>query len=136
MEEKTVPWWRRALNFALGGIRSGFGLFSRHAKDKATEEPENFAGQEENPDKEAELTQDSPKLEVIMEAANEAEAASTPILAPEIEAVAEPVDALAASGAADVSTAAIESIAAAVEPIAESAPELAATPESANEPDN
>jgi segregation and condensation protein A len=32
MPEKTVPWWRRALNFALDGIRSGFGLFSRPAK--------------------------------------------------------------------------------------------------------
>ena len=29
MAEKTIPWWRRALNYALGGIRSGFGLFSR-----------------------------------------------------------------------------------------------------------
>jgi segregation and condensation protein A len=32
MAEKTVPWWRRALEFALGGIRSGFGLFQRGAK--------------------------------------------------------------------------------------------------------
>jgi segregation and condensation protein A len=32
MAEKTVPWWRRALQFALGGIRSGFGLFQRGAK--------------------------------------------------------------------------------------------------------
>jgi segregation and condensation protein A len=30
--EKTVPWWRKALQFALGGIRSGFGLFQRGAK--------------------------------------------------------------------------------------------------------
>jgi segregation and condensation protein A len=32
MIEKPVPWWRKALNFALGGIRSGFGLFGKTAK--------------------------------------------------------------------------------------------------------
>ncbi len=32
MEEKSVPWWRKALHFALDGIRSGFGLFARPAK--------------------------------------------------------------------------------------------------------
>src|ERR1039458_370740 len=31
MLEKTLPWWRKALNYALGGIRSGFGLFPRPA---------------------------------------------------------------------------------------------------------
>jgi len=29
MAEKTIPWWRRALNFAMGGIRSGIGLIFR-----------------------------------------------------------------------------------------------------------
>jgi segregation and condensation protein A len=37
MEEKNVPWWRRALSFALDGIRSGFGLFSRPQNHKAAE---------------------------------------------------------------------------------------------------
>jgi segregation and condensation protein A len=32
MAEKTVPWWRRAIQFALGGIRTGFGLFQRGAR--------------------------------------------------------------------------------------------------------
>jgi len=32
MPEKTIPWWRKALSYALDGIRSGFGLFSRPAK--------------------------------------------------------------------------------------------------------
>ena len=32
MAEKTVPWWCKALNYALEGIRSGFGLFPRPAK--------------------------------------------------------------------------------------------------------
>jgi segregation and condensation protein A len=29
MAEKTIPWWRKALEFALGGLRSGFGFFAR-----------------------------------------------------------------------------------------------------------
>ena len=32
MAERTVPWWRRALNYALEGIRTGFGFFSRTVK--------------------------------------------------------------------------------------------------------
>ena len=45
MVEKTVPWWRRALQFALGGIRSGFGLFQRGAKpgEMKDSEPEGRA---------------------------------------------------------------------------------------------
>jgi segregation and condensation protein A len=31
MIEKPVPWWRKALNYALSGIRSGFGLFPKPA---------------------------------------------------------------------------------------------------------
>jgi segregation and condensation protein A len=44
MAEKTVPWWRRALRFALGGIRSGFGLFQRGAKPSEGEAGENARG--------------------------------------------------------------------------------------------
>jgi segregation and condensation protein A len=29
-----IPWWRRVLDFALGGIRNGFGLFSRNGNAK------------------------------------------------------------------------------------------------------
>jgi segregation and condensation protein A len=32
MAEKTIPWWRKALEFALGGLRSGFGFFARPAQ--------------------------------------------------------------------------------------------------------
>ena len=32
MEKERLPWWRKALDFALGGIRSGFGLFRRNGK--------------------------------------------------------------------------------------------------------
>jgi hypothetical protein len=37
MEAKKVPWWRRALDYALGGIRTGFGLFSRPAQPDPVE---------------------------------------------------------------------------------------------------
>jgi segregation and condensation protein A len=32
VEKERLPWWRWALDFALGGIRSGFGLFRRNGK--------------------------------------------------------------------------------------------------------
>ena len=47
MAEKTVPWWRRALNFALDGIRAGFGLFSRQAKLEPPQEPPSTENLEE-----------------------------------------------------------------------------------------
>jgi segregation and condensation protein A len=34
VEKEKLPWWRWALEFALGGIRSGFGLFRRNGKDE------------------------------------------------------------------------------------------------------
>jgi segregation and condensation protein A len=87
MEERSAPWWRRALSYALDGIRSGFGLFLRSAKSKAAIEPEIASGNEDDPDKEAELTSHSPKPEPITEAETEAEA----VLAPEASvATAEP----------------------------------------------
>ncbi|HEV2485129.1 MAG TPA: segregation/condensation protein A [Terracidiphilus sp.] len=73
MEDKTVPWWRKALSYALDGIRSGFGLFSRTAKNNAAIEPEIVAGNQENPE-EAELTRHSPTQEPILEAVPKAEA--------------------------------------------------------------
>ena len=39
MAEKTVPWWRKALSFAFGGIRTGFGLLARLAKAEPAGEP-------------------------------------------------------------------------------------------------
>src|ERR1035438_1458302 len=115
MEERSVPWWRRALSYALDGIRSGFGLFSRSAKSKAAIEPEIAAGNEENPDKEAELTSHSPKPEPIADAETEAEA----VLVPE------------ASVATVEAEMAVVDIDAAVDPIAEPVPNSAASPEPA-----
>ena len=37
MIEKPVPWWRRALNYALSGLRSGFGLFSKPPRPASPE---------------------------------------------------------------------------------------------------
>ena len=89
MEEKTLPWWRKALSYALGGLRSGFGLFSRSAKDKPDaknkpdlNEPEIASAQQKIPEEEADLNQNSPELEPIVEAVdavNEAVAAPLPV---------------------------------------------------------
>ena len=73
MEEERLPWWRRALRFALGGIRSGFGLFSRSPKTGAANDPEIVAGQKEDSEEEAELIEDSPKLEPIAEPVHESQ---------------------------------------------------------------
>ena len=63
MEVKQVPWWRKALNFALTGIRTGFGLFGKATKEEAVQP--DASGDIEEIDKdnreEAELTEKSPK---------------------------------------------------------------------------
>ncbi len=56
MAEQTVPWWRKALNYALGGIRSGFGFFPRPAKPEAAPEPEPIVSREEPQEEETVLT--------------------------------------------------------------------------------
>jgi segregation and condensation protein A len=61
MEGKRVPWWRKALNVALSGIRTGFGLFSRTPKLIDELEPEIIAGNKETRE-ETELTGHSPEL--------------------------------------------------------------------------
>src|ERR1035437_906162 len=38
MAEKTIPWWRKALQIALSGLRSGFGLFPRPARPEPAPE--------------------------------------------------------------------------------------------------
>ncbi len=78
MEEKTVPWWRRALSYALDGIRSGFGLFSRSPKNNAVDVPEKVAEQKLNPEEESELTRHSPTIEPIVEIANQTEPLHVP----------------------------------------------------------
>jgi len=64
MLEKKVPWWRKALNFALGGFRSGFGLFSRPPKLEPVKEPIISRSFKENPEEETALTDQSPQFEI------------------------------------------------------------------------
>ena len=80
MEEKKLPWWRKALSFALDGIRSGFGLFSRSAKHDSQDEPESPSAQQETPD-ETELTSRALELEPVAAVANEAELAAVAVAA-------------------------------------------------------
>ncbi len=93
MEEQKLPWWRRALSYALGGIRSGFGLFSRPQKDDASDYPETVVhpeivgGHGEDPGDNAELKEYSPP---VTETLNEVGVLGVPEIAaapaPEIEA--------------------------------------------------
>jgi segregation and condensation protein A len=62
--EKTIPWWRKALNFALGGIRSGFGLFQRPARLETVAVPMFSGGYKEKPEEERTLTKAFPKIEM------------------------------------------------------------------------
>jgi hypothetical protein len=70
--EKTMPWWRRALRFALGGIRSGFGLFARPARLEPDAVPVAVPtisdSLEENVEEERALTKPFTKIEVAEEA--------------------------------------------------------------------
>jgi segregation and condensation protein A len=70
--EKTMPWWRRALRFALGGIRSGFGLFARPARLEPDAVPVAVPtisdSLEENVEEERALTKPFSKIEVAEEA--------------------------------------------------------------------
>jgi segregation and condensation protein A len=86
MAEKTVPWWRKALNFALGGIRTGFGLLARLAKPEAAAEPGIAEGPAENPEEEASLIEDFPNSET---AATETIATVVPAVDAEAASVSE-----------------------------------------------
>ena len=90
MEEKNVPWWRRALSFALGGIRSGFGLFSRPQNHKASVPSETVAGLAETPEEKAGLSKQSPVLALLAADTQEAEPAAPVEVATE-ELLADPV---------------------------------------------
>jgi segregation and condensation protein A len=96
MPEKTIPWWRKALNFALGGIRSGIGLLFRPAKPENLEEFELYAGLEENLEEETVLNHSLVNPEIVP-----ADAVAVAEAAPPVETVAiaeaERVDAVAAT---------------------------------------
>ena len=95
MEEK-VPWWRWALEFALGGIRSGFGLFRRNGRGEVGSDTsaEAFAAEpekervelsaESNAEPESSLEPENRQSEVESSAEDPAEAEIQ-----EIESIAE-----------------------------------------------
>src|ERR1039458_7434798 len=114
MQAKIVPWWRRALEFALGGIRTGFGLFSRHAQpepaapltensliDKPEESLEVETVLTEQPNPKNLSTATEPVVAPTPAAEPIAKAAAAPIPAPELVTefpVAEGLDAVDAVG--------------------------------------
>jgi segregation and condensation protein A len=68
MVERAIPWWRKALEFALGGIRSGFGLFPRSEKLEPVPQPI-FSGHSiENRREDRVLTQPSRKVKTAVAA--------------------------------------------------------------------
>ncbi len=91
MAAPAVPWWRRALSFALDGLRSGFGLFARSAKaDGSGDEGNAELGNTERLPETLEAGREEPEL---MEAAAQPDAAGEPeIVAAEIAAAEPPVE--------------------------------------------
>jgi len=53
MVDKTIPWWRKAFNYALGEIRSGFGLFPLPSKSVPYEKGNSLDRPEESLQEEA-----------------------------------------------------------------------------------
>ena len=108
MPDKTIPWWRKALNYAIKAIRSGFGLFSRQATETPLEEeqapPAPPDAKQETKEAEVALNNETPNPETTPAHAAEIaeEVAEAPALelsapgteppqaAPETEPVAEP----------------------------------------------
>jgi segregation and condensation protein A len=62
MTEKTIPWWRKALEFALGGLRSGFGFFLRPETTEPVTVPKISDSFRNYPEEEPVLTEPSPKI--------------------------------------------------------------------------
>ena len=92
MPEKTIPWWRKALHFALSGIRSGFGLFPR------TAQPEAAAATEIDESVEEMRIEEAASPVVVVEAesvAAEPEPEPMAMPEPEIEVAVEPVEPVA-----------------------------------------
>ena len=83
MEDKQVPWWRRALTFTLCGIRSAFGWLARPQTSKDLPEPPSAVEEgrkveveiytPEDREEETELTENFPEPQDIAVADREAE---------------------------------------------------------------
>ena len=134
MQAKIVPWWRRAFEFALGGIRSGFGLFSRHAQPAPVEpvEENSFLDRpKESLEVKTVLTNQTNSKNI--RAATEAVAAPTPAAEPTAEAAAEPLPKIVAEIQPSSPIAPVD--AAVIEPPAEPEQEIAPQTEAEAEPD-
>jgi segregation and condensation protein A len=118
MLETTIPWWRRALKFALSGFRSGFGVFARRAREESNTEAKFSVTLKETLKEESALIDPTPQAEIIAEAAPTLPTEPEPAL-PEIVAVVEP-----AVEAAQKIVEAVE-----IEPVSESVLESAEEPE-------
>jgi len=79
MLEKALPWWRKALHFAMDSLRSGFGLFSRPAHPEAHDEQQISNSSEESPEEALTNQHDNPET-----------LAAEPTLVPEPVAAVEP----------------------------------------------
>ncbi len=96
MVEKTLPWWRKAMQYAFGGIRSGFGLFPQSAKpvpykeNPVLDQREAQQKKETIPEEKVALTDHSPNPETV---AGEPAIQPDPVVADEqvAEVAAEPV---------------------------------------------
>jgi segregation and condensation protein A len=62
MAEKAIPWWRKALQIALSGLRSGFGLFPRPARPESVPQTMISGSIRENREEERALTEPSTKI--------------------------------------------------------------------------
>jgi segregation and condensation protein A len=140
MQVRLVPWWRKALDFALSGIRSGFGLFAKTQKHADEIEPETIAGYKDIRE-EAELIEHSPEQDHIVEAVNQVETAVAPeaemIAAPEVTALADAdeINALPEVAALQEAEVVVETLAAEPAPEAQLQVEPEMETEAASEPE-
>jgi segregation and condensation protein A len=145
MAEKTIPWWRKALEFALGGLRSRFSFFQRPAESEPVTELMISSSFRENSEEERTLIAPSTKVAAApthfaepapaaepVQAAGKGRGASkraekpAPGAQENVEAEAVPVQMEAV-----VSAQAVEPV---VEPVKEPEPVFKAQPEPATEP--
>jgi segregation and condensation protein A len=112
MLEKALPWWRKALHFAMDSLRSGFGLFSRPAHPEPHDEQQDSTSSEESP--EEALTSNPPNPETL---AAELTLVPEPVAAVEPAPAAEPVSAPTIASAEPVVKAPVVETAVEPEPI-------------------
>jgi len=131
MPEKTIPWWRKALQFAFDGIRSGFGLFPRSSHPVPSEKSASLDSPEESLQLETAMTAQPANLDTIPAAELVAEhiPAAEPVNAPRQAAEPPAESAPAASIAPPEEPPTHEAIA------PEPAPEPEPEPEPAHEPE-